>query len=183
MKVLNHFFGSVNYIKRVQLFMLCLALCFCAQASENDSVTVYVFLSETCPICQNNTIELRRVYEQYRQQGVEFIGVFPNKGLSTEATVKKFTRNYNLNFEMKLDGEHKLVQQYNATTTPQVFVVHKATGQVLYSGRIDNSFEALGKRREVITERYLNNALNNIILNKPVQPAVTKPVGCFISQL
>jgi peroxiredoxin len=175
--------GRTGFTKRVQLLFLCLALGLCVKASKADSIAVYVFLSETCPICQSITTELKTLHEFYEPYGIEFTGLFPNAGLSTETTMKKFARKYGLSFTLKSDGEHVLVKQLDATTTPQVFVVRKSDGKVLYSGKIDNSFEAIGKKRNVVTEHYLQNALENILHNKPIQPAQTKPVGCFISQL
>jgi hypothetical protein len=51
---------------------------------------------------------------------------------------------------------------------------------VIYSGKIDNWFEDIGKRRTIITEFYLQDALNSVIRHR--EPAIkeTKPVGCFI---
>lgn len=171
----------VNIVKQVSALMLSvLVFMGTAKAADADSITVYVFLSETCPICQTSTIDLNQLYNTYKTKGIKFVGVFPNTGMSTESSINKFARKYHLDFEMQLDAGHRLVNQLNATATPQVFVVRNADNSILYQGKIDNHFEALGKRREVVTEKYLNSSLENILNHKPIAPAETKPVGCFI---
>jgi len=53
-------------------------------------------------------------------------------------------------------------------------------GQVLYRGRIDNVYAALGKRRPEATERDLRKALDEILQGKAVTTSQTQPVGCYI---
>lgn len=150
------------------------------KAVAADSITVYVFLSESCPICQTLTLELKQVYSQYKGKGIAFVGLFPNKGMSTDESVKKFANKYSIPFDLKVDEKQKMAKRFEATTTPQVFVVNNKTGKVLYKGMADNHFEDIGKRRTVVTEHYLQNALSNILQNQPIDPAETKAVGCFI---
>lgn len=150
--------------------------------TSTDSITVYIFLLETCPICQSITIEMKNIYAKYESKGINFVGLFPNQDLSNGASIKKFGKKYNLPFELRMDEHQRLVQQFSATTTPEVFVVRNTDNKVLYRGRIDNSFEGLGRRRQVVTEHYLDSALKNILLNQPIKPTETKPVGCFISK-
>ncbi len=150
----------------------------CAQG--NDSITVYIFLSETCPICQSQTLQLRELHNAYSKQGIEFVGLFPNITMSNEASIRKFGKKYDLDFKLMLDKNQKMKKQLSATHTPHIFVVRKADNKVLYSGKLDNSFENIGRRRQVITEHFLRDALENILHNKHVSPAKTDAVGCFI---
>ncbi len=147
-----------------------------------DSITVYVFLTENCPICKSVTLELKRMESNYRSKGIRFIGVFPNTDRSSDTTIAKFAKAYNLPFELKLDQDHQLTKQFSATITPEVFVMRTHDLKVLYSGRIDNGFESIGKRRQVVTEHYLQTALDNILQQRPIDPAKTQAVGCFITQ-
>lgn len=141
--------------------------------------TVYIFMSETCPICQSATISLKNLYAEYHPKGIEFIGVFPNESMSNDNSVMQFGKKYNLEFPLKLDVGQQLVKQFSATVTPQVFVM-KDEQEVLYNGRIDNGYERVGKKRQVTTEFYLKNALDDILANRAVAIKETAPVGCFI---
>ncbi len=165
---------------------LCLSLiCFSSNsllAQKSDSISVYVFLSETCPICQSVTIELKSLYSTYRDKGVSFTGLFPNQTMSTEETRRKFEKKYSIPFFLTFDKNQQMANKLAATTTPQVFVLRNSDNKVLYKGKIDNSFVSIGKRKQVVDEHYLRDALENIIQNKPANPAQTDPVGCYISR-
>ncbi|MES2619515.1 MAG: redoxin domain-containing protein [Bacteroidota bacterium] len=166
--------SSMTYAKAPEIHM--------GRSWVSDSITVYIFLLETCPISQSITIEMKKTYAKYESKGITFVGLFPNKDLSNGASIKKFGKKYNLPFELRMDENQRLVQQFSATTTPEVIVVRNTDSKILYRGRIDNSFEGIGRRRQVVTEHYLNSALENILLNQPINPTETKPVGCFISK-
>jgi peroxiredoxin len=153
-----------------------------AKATPNDSITVFIFLSETCPICQTATLELKNIYNQYHPKGIEFIGLFPNTEMSNVTSITKFGQKYNLPFLLKLDESQQKVKQFSAMVTPQVFVVRNIDNQIMYNGRIDNGFERVGKKRQVTTEFYLKNALNEILAHQPVTVKETSPVGCFINK-
>jgi thiol-disulfide isomerase/thioredoxin len=149
-------------------------------AGSLDSVNVYIFFSETCPICQSVTLNLKEIYAQFNGEGVKFTVVFPNTSVSDEKTVEKFRKKYKLPFEHKLDNQQAFVKKFSVTTTPEVILVNSSSEEVLYRGKIDNGFESIGKKRTVITEHYLRDALQSTLDNKPIQIKETKPVGCFI---
>lgn len=163
----------------VILFALCTMNGF---AQKNEALTIYVFLSETCPICQSITPELKSLYAIYHEKGVAFVGLFPNQVQSTDETRQQFEKKYNIPFSLSADKGQKMAAKFGATATPQVFLVRNSDHAVLYKGRVDNSFESIGHRRAVVTKQYLRTALNNILQNKPADPAETTPVGCFISK-
>ena len=145
-------------------------------AGSNDSVQVNIFFSETCPICQSATLNLKAIYTQFQDKGIAFAAVFPNTNVSDEKSIEKFK----LPFEHKLDAQQALTKKFSATVTPEVIVINSFTEEVLYRGKIDNGFEAIGKKRTVITEHYLSDALQSILESKPIIIKETKPVGCFI---
>lgn len=162
------------------LFPLILFCLFVKANAQNDSLTVYVFLAETCPICQQQTYTLRELLEEYQNKKIGFVGIFPNIEMSNEETRAKFAKKYRLKFPLQLDENQVLTTVLSATTTPQVVVVQHQLNKILYTGKIDNSFERIGKKRQVVTEFYLKNALDEILSGKNVSLPETTPVGCFI---
>lgn len=167
-----------GHLKR--LFTTLVVVCLFGVLRATDSISVYVFLSETCPICQNQTLTLRQLYTSYAQKGVSFTGLFPNEEFSTPESIAKFGKKYKLEFELKGDEGQKMVSRFGASITPQVYVVRNSTQEVLYQGRIDNGFEGIGKKRQVITAFYLRDALESILNSLPVAVKQTQPVGCYI---
>jgi peroxiredoxin len=152
---------------------------FAQKAPVIKEVTVYVFLSETCPICESYTLTLKALYSRYSSKSVKFIGVFPNH-YSDEKGLSEFKKKYAIPFDLVLDKKNVLTKRLKASITPEVFV-EDADKKIIYSGRIDDSFYAIGKRRNVITSNDLELALEAIASGKAPVQCKTQAVGCIIS--
>lgn len=153
-----------------------------AEASaQRDSLTVFVFLSETCPICQSVSTSLRETAQHFQKQGVGFVGVFPSM-LSTSKTRQQFGNKYRLPFPLIADSALQLTRKFDARVTPEVVVLKHKTQEVMYRGLIDNSFEAVGRRRRVVTRHYLRTSLDSLAQEKTISLTSTIPVGCIIQK-
>ncbi len=137
---------------------------------------VLVWLSTDCRLSQKYTLVLRHLSEKYKPNGVSFVGVFP---ANTKREVRKFSRKYQMNFSSLSDMDKRMTSQYHATITPEV-VLLDSLGQVYYRGAIDNQTLALGKFLPYSTEDYLQNAINQLLLDRPCTLAQTTPIGCII---
>ncbi len=146
---------------------------------ENTSLDIYIFVAETCPICQYYTAKINQIAEDYPDHNV--VLVFPN-ALSTEETMAKFKKKYKLDVDMKLDPDHELVQKFGATVTPEVFVYNSTADSIYYQGRIDDNYARVGQRKRQIQSDDLIDALTSISDEKPITTANTTAVGCYISQ-
>ncbi|MBS1592686.1 MAG: redoxin family protein [Bacteroidetes bacterium] len=169
----------------IQRIFMAVLLCLSAQhagAQAHDSIRVYIFLAETCPICRSTTIEMKNLYSGYHDKGIAFTGVFPSAKMSTEQTRAEFTKKYSIPYPLQGDAGQRLTKKYNATITPEIVVVRVKDDKVLYRGKVDNSYEAIGRRREVVTEHYLHDALESILHGKKIGTTKTEPVGCFIEK-
>lgn len=145
---------------------------------KNNEASVLVFLSPECPLCQSYSLTLRELQLKFKNNGIEFYGIIPDKNFSN-ADVNAFKRKYLPNLMMLRDDAMQVTRFARASITPEVCVISKS-GEVLYSGRIDNWAYELGKKRRVVTEHELTDALNAIIARKPVQVKKTKAIGCYI---
>lgn len=140
--------------------------------------TVIVFMSPECPLCQSYTLTINQFIQKYANKSVQFIGVVPTNDFSVNDIVD-YKRKYKSNLTLMRDTKSQLVKKIRATITPEVFLLD-TKGSVLYSGRIDNWAYELGRKRTVITEHDLKNALEAVVNNKPIKVKKTKAVGCFI---
>ncbi|MCI5083278.1 MAG: redoxin domain-containing protein [Saprospiraceae bacterium] len=150
-------------------------------APSEPAITVYIFMSEDCVICQSYSLELKRLHETYASEQIEFLGVFPNFS-SKPAAIDAFRQKYHVPFELKTDYFRTLTDQLEASVTPEVVVWEHASQTALYRGRIDNTFYRVGKRRRVTTTSELEDALRAIQAGQEVTVSETEVVGCFISQ-
>jgi len=151
-----------------------------APAPSRNPVVVYIFLAEDCKICQSYTLTLKDLHREYSQHGFEFVGVFPNAS-STPQTLSAFQKRYNLPFPVKLDVNNQISHAFGARITPEVVIVEKASNEILYQGRIDNTFFALGRRRSITTTQELREALAAIKARQKIKVTKTEAVGCLIT--
>ncbi len=147
---------------------------------ENDTIVVYIFLLEDCVISQNYTLALKEMYAQYASDQITFTGLFPSK-FSHPKKIAEFKEKYDIPFVMKIDFEKGRAKKMEAKVTPTVAVWNKTQDEILYRGRIDNSYYQIGKRRTITTTSELADALKAIVNGEEIEVKETKAIGCFIN--
>lgn len=145
-------------------------------------VSAVFFVSQDCPISNYYSQEMRRVCEQYGEKGLRCALAYVDPTLTDAAAAKHAEEYAHGNYPKIVDRTHALVDATGATVTPQVFLI-RDDKSVAYKGRIDNFYVALGKKRRIVTERDLRDALDAIFTGKPVAKPEVNPVGCFIPPL
>lgn len=151
---------------------------FALQTLKANEVSVLVFLSPECPLCLHYTLPLKELENSFTGGNVKFYGVFPGKDYSAE-TIKDYAARFQVTFPLLLDLDYKLTRALKATITPEVFVLDKDL-QIQYSGAIDNEFVSVGKKRKVVTDHFLMNALEKVLNKQTVKIAKTTAIGCII---
>jgi thiol-disulfide isomerase/thioredoxin len=146
----------------------------------NKKAGVFVFLAPDCPLSQSYTLTLNNLAKEFAPKGVGFYGVFSGDAISKIA-MDEFVATYHVSFPVMLDPEAKIADFFGATKTPEAFLTD-STGHTLYKGAIDNWAPELGQHRTVVTQHYLNDALESVETGKPVVVKETKAVGCFIER-
>lgn len=140
--------------------------------------TVFIFMLADCPACENYSLTLNKLHSYYQSRGITFIGIFSGN-YGTVEEMKMFRKNYKINFPLLQDPEKRLLHALKASVAPQAFLVD-STSTIRYQGRIDDWMYALGKKRTVIRQHDLKNALEQYINGTPIKTAVTTPIGCII---
>ncbi len=146
-----------------------------------DSITVYIFLHESCVISQYYTLPLKKLHKEYANENIQFIGLFPNFS-SKPNQIEAFKEKYQIPYELKTDYFHKKKEKFEATVTPEVVVYNESKGQLIYRGRIDDAYARVGKRKRVTTTSELKNVLESIRNNQPIIVSNTQAIGCFIDK-
>lgn len=145
--------------------------------SEN-ALTVIYFLSPECPLCINYTLAMRELEQEFASDSIVFYGIHSKEWFSANE-VNEFAIKYELGFEMLRDSGNQLACALEATITPEVFVLNSKS-EILYSGKIDNWVNDLGKKKLHVSEHYLKNALLAWRDGKAIEPKRTEPKGCLI---
>lgn len=84
----------------------------------------------------------------------------------------------NYNCYYVLDENSVLADLFGALTTPHVYLFNSEF-KLVYRGAIDDN---VNKKKDV-KEKYLNDALNNMVNGKEIKPETTKQLGCSIKRV
>lgn len=147
----------------------------------NGRAVVLIFARTDCPISNRYAPEVRRLYAEFAQKGVEFYLVFPDRDESA-ATIRGHLDEYDYPLEALRDVEHDLVERTGASITPEV-AVFTPGGEMVYRGRIDNRYVDFGRARAKATRHDLQLALDAVLEGQVVDNSRTRAVGCFIADL
>ncbi len=145
------------------------------------TANVLLFAMTDCPISNGYAPMVNALAEEFGPQGFRFYLVHVDPQTSVpEAAAHAGAYGYTL--PVLLDPEHRLVGVVGATVTPEVAVLGPGR-EVLYRGRIDDWYEALGKKRRAPTTHDLRWALEAVAAGRSVAAPRTQAVGCFIPDL
>jgi peroxiredoxin len=140
--------------------------------------TVVIFAGNGCPTVrayEDRLMALQRVHEG---DGIQVILINANNPhLSPPDTLPEMIKRAaerKFNFPYLKDADGGVAKALGANCTPHAFVLDSAK-RVAYSGRIDDS--RMGDR---ITRKDLENAIDDLVADRPVSVPSTDPFGCSI---
>lgn len=143
---------------------------------KNAKAIVIIFISTQCPVSNDYNSRMEKIYQDYKNRGVAFIGINSNKEESVDE-IKEHAKKNNLNFLILKDYENKIADVFKASYTPEVYVLNP-NFELLYHGRIDDS-----RKIKNVTKEDLKNALEEILAGKEVSVKETKAFGCTIKRV
>jgi peroxiredoxin len=143
--------------------------------NKDAKATIVVFWSAQCPFVQAYNERMPEIVNTYQQKGFVFWAINSNKTESAQ-DVESHAKSHNYPFPVLKDKNNVVADLFEATRTPEVFVIDK-DNVILYHGRIDDNKDA-----SEVTTRDLMNALNEINDGKSVTVKSTKQFGCTIKR-
>jgi len=149
-------------------------------ARTEPQLTVVCFLGTECPMARLYGPRLSELAEEFADNGVRFVGVNSNRQDSV-TDIREYVKTYRVRFPVLRDVGNKVADQYEATRTPEVFVLNESL-DVIYHGRIDDQY-APGVNRGKPLRRDLHEAISEWIDGKPVTVTETDAPGCLIGRV
>lgn len=140
------------------------------------SLSLFIFLSPECPLCQKYSPVLNDLQKQYTGK-VRVYGIIPGRSYDA-ATIKTFREKYKITFPLLTDASFRLSRYLHASITPEVVLLN-AKQELVYRGAIDDWLKDLGKMRTKISAHYLEDAIEQY--PGPAKFKRTKAVGCLIN--
>ena len=138
---------------------------------------VVVFIDRHCPISARYAPELNRISELAATAGGQFFAVLSSP-LTNATQARKYVSEAGFQFPVLWDPSGDLAGRLEPAVTPEVFVV-STSGSLIYRGRIDDRFPALGVLRNAITSHDLIDLLTALGRGEKVAPRYEPSVGCF----
>ncbi|PWK17814.1 peroxiredoxin [Arcicella aurantiaca] len=152
--------------------------------AENRSAKGYiiVFTCNHCPFSKAYESRIMALDKKYASQGYPVLAINPNDPAAYEEdsfeNMQAVAKSKGYTFEYLQDETQNVARAFGAARTPSVFVVKREGDKFImqYIGGIDdNTQDANG-----VTKRYVEDAVNSLLVGKPVVVNVTKSVGCAI---
>lgn len=162
-----------------KLILLLMATVCLSDLENTERYTIKIFMSDECVISKYYMPLLKELHEDFANDTIVFEGIFPNLS-SKKDKIQAFKEKHKTPFEFKTDYFKKQSTKYGITKVPEVLVL-SPQGDILYKGRIDNSFYQLGKRRRVVTKHELKTILLAISRGDTITVKSTEAIGCFIN--
>jgi peroxiredoxin len=142
-------------------------------------ILVVMFICNHCPYVQAYLERLVALQEQYKDQGVQFVGINPND-VSRYPTddmphMKQLAEEQGFNFPYLRDEDQEVTEAYHAERTPQIFVFD-AERKLRYAGGIDDNYQD----ESAVKERPLADALDDLVAGKEVRVPEAHFIGCSV---
>ena len=141
-------------------------------------VVVLEWFNDQCPFVQGhyNNGDMNATAKKYAADGVVWLAI-NSSHFATDSTDKGAAEKWSIDRPVLLDADGKIGHEYDATNTPEIFVIDK-DGKIAYQGAIDN--DPHGDKSGSDKVNYASKALDEILAGKPVSEPETKPYGCNV---
>lgn len=143
---------------------------------KGSKAVVVIYVATRCPVSNAYNQRMADLYKMFKGKGIAFLGINSNKMESVEE-IKEHAQKNGLSFPILKDVDNIVADRYEASVTPEVYVLDKG-GKLLYQGRIDDS-----RREDQVTSTDLSNALIEILSGKEVTAKKSKAFGCTIKRV
>lgn len=143
---------------------------------------IVVFTSNGCPFAKLYPQRMNEMNLKYMPLGVPLIAINSTDTLQFEENsfteMVKSAKENNFNFSYLTDAEQVVAKNFGAKKTPHAFVIWKENNEwiIKYNGAIDDN----AAHPELVQNKYVENALDELLRGEEVKIKETKSIGCSI---
>ncbi len=143
---------------------------------------IVVFTSNGCPFAKLYPQRMNEMNLKYMPLGVPLIAINSTDTLQFEENsfteMVKSAKENNFNFSYLTDAEQVVAKNFGAKKTPHAFVIWKENNEwiIKYNGAIDDN----AAHPELVQNKYVENALDELLRGEEVKTKETKSIGCSI---
>jgi len=133
-----------------------------------------------CPYVQAWEGRMIELQHEYGDRGFRLVAVNSNDADNypedSFQAMKARAQQQGFNFDYLYDEDQSVLQAYGAERTPEVFLFDSER-RLVYHGAIDDSRE-----ESDVTERYLRDAIEAVLVGDEPPVSETAPVGCSVKR-
>ncbi|MEM8733883.1 MAG: redoxin domain-containing protein [Planctomycetota bacterium] len=148
--------------------------------SDANAASVVCFLGTECPMARSYASKLTKFQKQFADQNVRIYGIMSNSQDSKEDVVN-YRDSLAVEFDLLLDKNNLVADQFGATRTPEVFLLDREL-KLRYRGRIDDQYRP-SVARAASTRADLRIAIDELLAGKPISVKETAALGCVIGRV
>ncbi len=143
---------------------------------------IVIFTCNHCPFAKMYESRILVLDRKLKKMGYPVIAISPNDPTivpdDSFENMQKHAKEKNYSFPYLIDETQETAKMYGATKTPHVYILQKEKNELVvkYVGAIDDNAED----EKAVKEKYVENAITNLLDGKPVMPQTTKAIGCGI---
>ncbi len=145
----------------------------------DKKVLVVFFTCNHCPYVQGWDDRVIALQKDLAAKGVQFVGINANETSKyPEDSFDKMVvraKQKGFNWVYLRDESQKVAQSYDAACTPEFFVFDQER-KLRYHGRFDDNYQD----PKAVKSHDLQNALADLLANRPVRNPETPAMGCSI---
>ena len=138
---------------------------------------VLVFLDTACPVATRYVPTLNKLHGDAQAKGVALYGVLSHPDITWQMSAD-FVDDFGIAFPVILDSTGDLAIRLGPGVVSESFVISTAD-RLVYRGRIDDRFAAVGKLRTRISSHDLRSVMEAMADGSRSEPYATEAVGCF----
>lgn len=139
---------------------------------------VIEFIATRCPVSKAYDQRMIQLYNDYKDKGVEFVGINSNcNPMEPIDEMKQHATSAGIQFPVLKDTDNLIADLYGARVTPHIYLLDKK-GIIQYIGWIDDN-----QNQERIKSHDLRNAIEALLAGKDVSVQFTKAFGCTIKRV
>lgn len=149
---------------------------------KNAKGVIVIFDCNTCPYSKAYNSRIMALHEKYASKGFPVITINPNDPLQSAGDsfdrMVEQAKHKGYTFPYLVDESQEVATAFGATNTPHVFIVQRVNQEfkLVYIGAIDDS----ARDESAVKRKYVEEAVDNLLLGKPVTSTKTKAIGCSI---
>lgn len=143
---------------------------------------IIIFTSNHCPFAKLYPPRLNALHTKYKKVNVPLIAISSTDTIQyaedSYFKMKQKAKLEHFNFPYLYDASQAVAINFNAERTPHAFVIWKENNLwvIKYNGAIDDN----GANPTKVEQRFIENAVDALLIGKEVALKETKSVGCEI---